>query len=313
MKTFEEIWAVMKSKGYQYGSDALEQVKFGWELGLEALKEARQDDLDEIKRLSEEIGRIAKQSATNRAVATQLKFENVRLTRENAELRQKSEDFRTVTITRARLNELENMLRNAEKERDEYYSAGLRQAEELESLKAIVSRFKERYNALPAIPNVQQWHGLVIETMSEIEGWVKVGEYGLAEKEPSDTWHPDTLTPVQQRIVDAEQILREAYPHTPLRLSQRIVEHFDKHGVELFPKDQNDSSAKATEETTLSAKSVDGEHVNVPVTEAEVMLALKAVPPGVIQAAIRHMARSRWLPTLREVLELELMRRGEKL
>jgi hypothetical protein len=258
MKTFEQAWAEKEAEGYQYGEDALEQVRFGWEIAQKALKEARQDDLNELNRLSEEIGRIAKQSAANRARAVELEADNMRM-------------------------------------------------------KRIMDRFKEHYNALPTIPNVQQWRGLAVKTMSEIEGWVKVGEFGLAEKEPSDTWHPDTLTPLQQRIVDAEQLLKEAYPHlSPLRLSQRIVKHFDKHGVELFPKDQSDSSAKTTEETTSSAKSVDGEHVDMPITEAEVMLVLKAVPPGVLQAAIRHMTRSRWLPTLREVLELELMRRGEK-
>lgn len=31
-ETFEETWAKMEAKGYQYGSDALEQVRFGWEL-----------------------------------------------------------------------------------------------------------------------------------------------------------------------------------------------------------------------------------------------------------------------------------------
>lgn len=30
--TFEEAWAVKKAEGYQYGEDALEQVRFGWEL-----------------------------------------------------------------------------------------------------------------------------------------------------------------------------------------------------------------------------------------------------------------------------------------
>lgn len=32
MITFKEAWAKKKSEGYQYGPDALEQVRFGWEL-----------------------------------------------------------------------------------------------------------------------------------------------------------------------------------------------------------------------------------------------------------------------------------------
>jgi len=30
--TFEEAWAKKEAEGYQYGADALEQVRFGWEL-----------------------------------------------------------------------------------------------------------------------------------------------------------------------------------------------------------------------------------------------------------------------------------------
>lgn len=30
--TFEEAWAAKEREGYQYGEDALEQVRFGWEL-----------------------------------------------------------------------------------------------------------------------------------------------------------------------------------------------------------------------------------------------------------------------------------------
>lgn len=29
---FEDAWAVMERQGYNYGADALEQVRFGWEL-----------------------------------------------------------------------------------------------------------------------------------------------------------------------------------------------------------------------------------------------------------------------------------------
>lgn len=31
-KTFEEAWARMEALGYQYGEDALEQVRLGWDL-----------------------------------------------------------------------------------------------------------------------------------------------------------------------------------------------------------------------------------------------------------------------------------------
>lgn len=31
-RTFEQDWAIMKAQGYQYGEDALEQVRLGWEL-----------------------------------------------------------------------------------------------------------------------------------------------------------------------------------------------------------------------------------------------------------------------------------------
>ena len=30
--SFEEAWAEMEARGYQYGEDALEQVRFGWDL-----------------------------------------------------------------------------------------------------------------------------------------------------------------------------------------------------------------------------------------------------------------------------------------
>ena len=42
MKTFEEVWAEKEKEGYQYGSDALEQVRFGWSLGVaEVVKSIR--------------------------------------------------------------------------------------------------------------------------------------------------------------------------------------------------------------------------------------------------------------------------------
>jgi hypothetical protein len=34
--TFEEAWAKKVAQGYQYGRDALEGVRFGWEIALEA-------------------------------------------------------------------------------------------------------------------------------------------------------------------------------------------------------------------------------------------------------------------------------------
>ncbi len=38
MKTFEEAWAEKEKEGFRYGEDALEQVRFGWEIreGIEA-------------------------------------------------------------------------------------------------------------------------------------------------------------------------------------------------------------------------------------------------------------------------------------
>lgn len=30
--TFEQVWSKMEAQGYQYGPEALEQVRFGWEL-----------------------------------------------------------------------------------------------------------------------------------------------------------------------------------------------------------------------------------------------------------------------------------------
>jgi hypothetical protein len=31
-QTFEEAWAKKEAEGYQYGPDAMEQVRFGWEI-----------------------------------------------------------------------------------------------------------------------------------------------------------------------------------------------------------------------------------------------------------------------------------------
>ena len=35
--SFEQVWATKEAEGYRYGEDALEQVRFGWELAVDAL------------------------------------------------------------------------------------------------------------------------------------------------------------------------------------------------------------------------------------------------------------------------------------
>lgn len=35
--TFEQAWALKEAEGYQYGPDALEQVRFGWEIAVSTL------------------------------------------------------------------------------------------------------------------------------------------------------------------------------------------------------------------------------------------------------------------------------------
>lgn len=35
MKTFEQAWAEKEAQGYQYGEDALEGVRFGWQIHAE--------------------------------------------------------------------------------------------------------------------------------------------------------------------------------------------------------------------------------------------------------------------------------------
>ena len=37
-ETFEQAWARMRRKGYQYWPDALEQVRFGWQLARGEIK-----------------------------------------------------------------------------------------------------------------------------------------------------------------------------------------------------------------------------------------------------------------------------------
>lgn len=36
-RSFEEAWAEKEADGYRYGTDALEQVRFGWEIAFEHL------------------------------------------------------------------------------------------------------------------------------------------------------------------------------------------------------------------------------------------------------------------------------------
>lgn len=45
MRTFEEAWSDKEKKGYEYGPDALENVKFGWEIALEELAAGNLADL----------------------------------------------------------------------------------------------------------------------------------------------------------------------------------------------------------------------------------------------------------------------------
>lgn len=37
LPTFEEAWARKEAQGYLYGRDALEQIKLGWRMAVEAL------------------------------------------------------------------------------------------------------------------------------------------------------------------------------------------------------------------------------------------------------------------------------------
>lgn len=38
LPTFAEVWAGKEAEGFQYGEDALEQVRFGWDLAMQQLK-----------------------------------------------------------------------------------------------------------------------------------------------------------------------------------------------------------------------------------------------------------------------------------
>jgi hypothetical protein len=49
-KTFQQAWSDMEAKGYRYGEDALEQVRFGWNLaygGDDSLVETMEDLLEQ--------------------------------------------------------------------------------------------------------------------------------------------------------------------------------------------------------------------------------------------------------------------------
>lgn len=42
-KTFEEAWEEKEEEGYKYGQDALENVRFGWKIAFEALRNATKE------------------------------------------------------------------------------------------------------------------------------------------------------------------------------------------------------------------------------------------------------------------------------
>ena len=44
MKTFEQVWAELEKQGYQYGEDALTNVKLGWRLAIVAVLEAQLEE-----------------------------------------------------------------------------------------------------------------------------------------------------------------------------------------------------------------------------------------------------------------------------
>lgn len=46
--TFEAAWAKKVAEGYLYGRDALEQVRFGWEIRAAADRDARKRAFDEV-------------------------------------------------------------------------------------------------------------------------------------------------------------------------------------------------------------------------------------------------------------------------
>lgn len=46
--TFEQAWQTYKAKGYKYGRDALEQVKFGWEIAQEFASPPKREDAEPV-------------------------------------------------------------------------------------------------------------------------------------------------------------------------------------------------------------------------------------------------------------------------
>ena len=49
-ETFEQAWARQEKKGYQYGPDALEQVRFGWELRGESIAAEKEKEKAKARR-----------------------------------------------------------------------------------------------------------------------------------------------------------------------------------------------------------------------------------------------------------------------
>jgi hypothetical protein len=45
-KTFEQAWAKKQAEGYQYGKEALDNVRFGWEIAYEVLAEELRDAIE---------------------------------------------------------------------------------------------------------------------------------------------------------------------------------------------------------------------------------------------------------------------------
>lgn len=56
-RTFEQAWARMQARGYQYGSDALEQVRMGWELATAPERLLREES--EQRQLEQRLDAIA--------------------------------------------------------------------------------------------------------------------------------------------------------------------------------------------------------------------------------------------------------------
>lgn len=57
MCSFQQVWDQKVREGYQYGPDALEQVKFGWDLAMqqiEKLQKERDDYSSALKEIREQ-------------------------------------------------------------------------------------------------------------------------------------------------------------------------------------------------------------------------------------------------------------------